>query len=136
MNQIPICSCGERECEKFGGQTKGYRKICWKCRQFKPNPNAYRKRKRDDKTRCKKQAIEGYGSKCACCGETEIIFLTIDHVNGKGAEHRRENGIHAGASTYRFVINNNFPKEFQVLCWNCNTGRYINGGVCPHKISK
>ncbi len=25
------------------------------------------------------------------------------------------------------------PEGFQVLCWNCNLGKYYNGGVCPHR---
>jgi hypothetical protein len=24
-------------------------------------------------------------------------------------------------------------RRVAVLCWNCNCGRYLNGGVCPHK---
>ena len=34
-------------------------------------------------------AIEAYGSKCSCCGESESRFLTFDHINNDGAEHRR-----------------------------------------------
>lgn len=67
--------------------------------------------------------------KCACCGEKEYQFLTIDHINGKGREERRKEGM--GSSFYRYLIKNNFPKGFQVLCMNCNfaKGHY---GKCPH----
>jgi hypothetical protein len=27
---------------------------------------------------------------------------------------------------------NGFPAGFQVLCFNCNQGRRLNHGVCPH----
>ena len=30
------------------------------------------------------------GGKCACCGEDRIEFLTLDHENGDGAEHRKK----------------------------------------------
>jgi len=26
-----------------------------------------------------------------------------------------------------------YPDGFQVACWNCNAGRDLNGGVCPHQ---
>jgi hypothetical protein len=33
---------------------------------------------------------------CACCGESLIGFLTLDHINGDGAQHRKALGIHGG----------------------------------------
>lgn len=74
---------------------------------------------------------------CDCCGETELAFLTLDHINGDGAKHRRENfGSNKSAGTsyvYGWIKRNGFPPIFKVLCFNCNTGRHINGGICPHK---
>ena len=32
----------------------------------------------------------GGSMQCACCGETEVDFLGIDHIDGDGAQHRRE----------------------------------------------
>lgn len=78
--------------------------------------------------------INGYGGKCSCCGESEHAFLSIDHVNGGGGKHRREIG--SSSTLYRNIIREGFPKTFQLLCHNCNHGRYINGGICPHKLSK
>lgn len=75
-------------------------------------------------------AIDAYGRACACCGETVERFLTIDHVNGDGAEHRRQVG--PAAQTYRWLRDNEYPDGFQTLCWNCNCGRHINSGLCPH----
>ena len=68
---------------------------------------------------------------CACCGENHMDFLTMDHVNGGGMKHRRE--VAAGKYIYRWIVKNNFPNLFQVLCFNCNCGRSVNHGVCPHK---
>lgn len=35
---------------------------------------------------------------------------------------------------YEWIIRNNFPKDLQILCWNCNMGKNVNKGVCPHKV--
>jgi hypothetical protein len=72
------------------------------------------------------------GYKCSCCGETIKEFLTIDHIKGGGTKHRKEvNG--GGRTIYRWIRKNNYPKGFRVLCFNCNCGRALNNGICPHK---
>lgn len=77
------------------------------------------------------------GYKCACCGETEPLFLTIDHVENDGAEMRKS-GVHSrgGTQFYQWLRKNEFPDGFQVLCMNCNLGKHRNGGICPHKSGK
>lgn len=67
--------------------------------------------------------------KCACCNENHYEFLTIDHINNDGAEHKRKIGIRR---LYQWLVKNNFPEGFQVLCYNCNLckGYY---GECYHK---
>lgn len=77
------------------------------------------------------------GNRCACCGETEPMFLTIDHVENDGAKMRRE-GVHSrgGTQFYQWLRKNGFPPGFQVLCMNCNLGKHRNGGICPHQSSK
>jgi hypothetical protein len=80
------------------------------------------------------RVTERLGGKCFCCGETEPMFLTIDHKDGDGAAHRRElNNI--GGKLYIWLAGR--PEEdhrFQVACWNCNSGRDLNGGLCPHQV--
>jgi uncharacterized OB-fold protein len=73
------------------------------------------------------------GYVCACCGETTPEFLTLDHVNNDGAKRRREDKTGFGHGLYRWIIRNNYPPIFQVLCYNCNCGKKHNGGVCPHE---
>jgi len=80
----------------------------------------------------KKLIFDHYGNKCGCCGESNLIFLELDHINGGGHQHRiklRKQGV----TMYRWIIKNNFPEGFQTLCSNCNRGRYKNGGICPHQ---
>ena len=68
--------------------------------------------------------------KCACCGEKQIEFLTIDHINNDGAKHRKEIGK---GRLYQWLYKNKFmPDRFQILCWNCNLSKY-HYGKCPHK---
>lgn len=100
-------------------------------------------RVKDNKSACvrreriKEAVFAAYGGyKCACCGETEPLFLTIDHIDNNGAEHRRKitgKRHSAGYHTYKWLLKNNFPDGFQVLCMNCNYGKRMNNGVCPHK---
>ena len=77
------------------------------------------------------------GFVCACCGETERLFLTIDHVENDGAKMRQE-GTHgrSGTAFYQWLRRQGFPAGFQVLCLNCNIGKHRNGGVCPHQSEK
>jgi hypothetical protein len=72
-----------------------------------------------------------YGMACACCGESTSEFLTIDHVNNDGAEHRRavRNGK---GSLHNWLVANKFPDGFQTLCYNCNCAKY-RYGLCPHQ---
>jgi hypothetical protein len=58
--------------------------------------------------------------------------LNIDHINGAGNQHRQDADVKRLGLT-RWLVENGFPTEFRLLCFNCNHGRYHNGGVCPHK---
>lgn len=81
----------------------------------------------------KRRAMDGYGGTCACCGEDEIDFLCIDHVNNDGKAHRKEMGTAGGVTLYRQVVRLGFPDRFQVLCFNCNNAKYQRG-ICPHQL--
>lgn len=74
--------------------------------------------------------IHHYGGKCSCCGETTYEFLTIEHKNGGGTKQRKEIGA---GNIINFIIKNNYPDEFDVLCYNCNCAKAFNK-ICPHKI--
>jgi hypothetical protein len=36
---------------------------------------------------------------------------------------------------YRWLVKNNFPKEFQILCHNCNFAKF-RLGTCPHETAR
>ena len=93
----------------------------------------YHNRKgRESALRRKLKIIEYYGPICKCCGVSNHEFLVVDHINGKGNEHRRKMGIKGGRSFYDWLFKNNFPEGFQILCHNCNFAKdhFIQG--CPH----
>lgn len=87
--------------------------------------------------RIKDAVFAAYGGYvCACCGDKEPKFLTLDHVNNDGAAFRRliaGNRQAAGYTTYRWLAKRGFPDGYQVLCMNCNHGKRMNAGICPHQ---
>ena len=65
---------------------------------------------------------------CMCCGERELVFLCLDHVRNDGSKMRRQykrNGIWEATAR-------GLPEDFQVLCFNCNRAKYLQG-FCPHE---
>lgn len=85
--------------------------------------------------RLRKEVLNAYGGKCACCGENASEFLAIDHVNGGGGKHRKEVGGAGGSHFYAWLKHQGFPQdEFRLLCHNCNfsRGKY---GYCPHELT-
>lgn len=83
---------------------------------------------RDRHTRLKREVLTHYGNgKCACvrCGFEDIRALSIDHVNGGGAQHRRELG---SKSILVWIRNNNYPDGYQTLCLNCQFIKIVENG--------
>ena len=83
----------------------------------------------------KVEVLTAYGGLvCACCGEREVTFLTIDHVNNDGWKERKTEG-RIRYVAYTKLKKQGFPNDppLQVLCYNCNNGKRVNRGVCPHQ---
>ena len=107
----------------------------WKGGYKKYKERLLKKRKRTRK-QIKIQILKHYGNICKCCEETIFEFLTIDHIKGDGAKHNKE--IKKGNSAitlYKWLIKNNFPDGFQILCFNCNITKGLYG-KCPHNLYK
>lgn len=125
----------EKRCADCGDQLpEGTRRTCEPCasrrRQYASNHKVdraiYNRQRRIDDFSA---VLIHYGMVCACCGESERAFLTADHINNDGAKHRRSINRRP---LYRWLVKNQFPAGFQILCWNCNCakGRI---GHCPHQ---
>ena len=87
----------------------------------------------DTRMRLRMQVMRHYGGDppmCACCGETELDFLTIDHINGGGRKHREVVGG-GGWVLYSDIRARGYPNGLQVLCFNCNQAKGFRG-MCPH----
>ena len=59
------------------------------------------------------------GGKLACvkCGFNDIRALSIDHIKGDGAKHRRVEG--AGSAVWHWLKRSDYPEGYQTLCMNC-----------------
>ena len=97
---------------------------------YRDNRQKYIDKARAWNLKMKQELLDHYGSECACCCESEPMFLELDHVNGGGTTHRKEVG--GGSRFWGWIKRNNFPEEYQILCSNCNSGKHRNGGICPH----
>lgn len=86
------------------------------------------------KLRLKAEVTSHYGgSFCQCCGEARLEFLTIDHIDGGGRQHREQIGL--GKTIYSWLKNNNYPDGYQTLCYNCNCAKGFYG-ECPHETER
>jgi len=110
----------EKKEERFVSRHGVYENLCLKCQARR-----VRHSQRKDRVFC----VESYGGECVCCGENNLEFLCIDHINGGGNKHRKKVGH--GGTFYRWLRKNNMPEGYRVLCHNCNQsiGYY---GYCPH----
>lgn len=78
------------------------------------------------------EMIAAYGSQCNCCGEAQEEFLQLDHVENDGhldrKLHRTSNKLFAHLKRAGWPT-----ARYQLLCANCNFGKLMNDGVCPHQ---
>lgn len=73
--------------------------------------------------------LSHYGNgKLACvrCGETDLIVLCLDHINGGGKKERQK---YRGRNWYSKLIKENFPTGYQTLCANCNLRKTIEEDI-------
>ena len=83
----------------------------------------------------RKETLSHYSggqNKCACCGESTIEFLAIDHIHGGGGKHRKESKLTGSNRLANWLKKNNYPSGFRVLCHNCNQAKR-QLPKCPHQ---
>lgn len=89
--------------------------------------------------RIKNEVLTYYGGgklACAKCGFTNIWALTIDHIDGKGADHRKQIGHITGKKFYLWLKANNYPTGYQTLCWNCQWIKRHENKECQNVFGK
>lgn len=97
------------------------------------NPAKYCEMARRVRVNLRAKVIEAYGSKCACCGESEPAFLTIEHTRRDGAAHRRSLAKSNSAGIYWDLKRRGWPTDgYELLCFNCNHASW-KLGICPHR---
>lgn len=126
-------------CRKCVRQQRAAIGRCWFCNRMVIEGKKYCQRHLDTiaKSASKRRGtdrqavLDHYGRKCAYCGDDRELFLTIDHVNNDGAEHRRQmygnSRTGSGSPVYQWLRTKGYPPEFQVLCFNCNSAKAIHG---------
>ncbi|MHB8483525.1 MAG: hypothetical protein ACYDBV_12460 [Nitrospiria bacterium] len=98
----------------------------------KKNPNKHSIYDRTYHVKVMREIDENYGDRCDCCGETEKIFLALDHIHNNGSDERKKYGH--GFTFYVHLRKLGYPRGYRRLCHNCNFAK-TNGG-CPHKRKK
>ena len=110
-----LCSCGAEP--KLG------------CNSCQACIDAAVRRNRNTMIRLRQTVFTHYGVSCVCCNISTIEFLSLDHIDGNGARHRKIVGH--GKTFYRWAVKN-LPIDLQVLCFNCNCAKSTDL-CCPHK---
>lgn len=114
---------------KNNNYPEGFTTLCQNCQWIKRDEkyeyaekdisirHEYQKRYRQS---YKTDVLTHYGDgKLACvkCGYSDIRALSIDHINGGGRRHKKENGIKS--NMYVWLKKNGYPKGLQTLCMSC-----------------
>ncbi len=136
LTYCTTCKNKAKERHKKRFETEKLLNICSKCKIKKRYPGkqlcfpCYENRMRAFviySNNLKHKIFYNYGNMCNCCGENNINLLQIDHINGLEDKKRI-----VGIKLYNYIINNKYPKTFQLLCASCNWSKGVFG-ACPHK---
>jgi hypothetical protein len=97
------------------------------CAECKKLSQAKQKRLRDPKV-INAKLLALYGSRCVCCGESNPLFLTLDHKHNDGHKEKDKGTVRRTAARIK-------RDDLQMMCFNCNCGKNRNSGVCPHNTT-
>lgn len=96
----------------------------WQKTKYWSNPTLFRLQAKEIRHLNKVRVLLYYSNPqgsivCNNCGEQNIDMLCIDHIKGGGNKHQKSLQSQ-GTNLYLWLVKNNYPKGFQVLCANCN----------------
>jgi hypothetical protein len=134
ISSCRICHTRLNESNWYPALMSNKRYICISCyKKYQKSWNERTDHNRRYAWKERVQAIQHYGGRCACCGESELRFLVLDHVDEDGALQRKQMRGAGGWRFYRWLRLNQYPDSFtlQILCANCNMAKTFFGG-CPH----
>ena len=117
----------------YCNRTKSYRSECKEC-----GNNRSKSYEKKNKTKLQQAHLElrisykaltyihygGNPSRCENCGESNLEFLTLDHINCDGRIDRQLNG--AGFSIINAMMRTGFRSDLRLLCENCNWLSYLS----------
>jgi len=84
------------------------------------------KQRQDNYERRRLKVLSAYSAgtlSCIVCGFNDVRALNIDHINEVGSKHKNRLG---GCILTKYLIDNNYPPGYQVLCSNCNAIKEYN----------
>ena len=123
---------------KRGRSSAGFRAYCRPCDATQEARYRRQSSHQPESWTIKLATLRAYGGSCRCCGESEPVFLTFDHIEGGGNQHRRETPL-VKANMAKWLQQQGYPDGFQILCFNCHkakdTGPRHLQGRCPHEYS-
>jgi hypothetical protein len=86
------------------------------------HPDVYQKGYNKAYNKVRTNVLTHYGNgKCACvkCGFNDMRALSIDHINGRGNQHRKDTKMTSSYSFYLWLRRQGYPDGYQTLCMNC-----------------
>ena len=106
---------------------------------YRPAYTEYRRKEREGVPRAhgsqayrRIKVLQGYGAKCAACGNTDPLVLQLDHVDPELARQQKalckERGRKFSTFAYEDAIARNYPDTYQILCSNCNSRKRLDVG--------
>jgi len=98
------------------------------------NRNEIIQKRREINFNLKEEMFSVIGNKCCECGETNKLFLTLDHKNGGGRKECKEKGGLIGIIKYLKGLGwpeGYIEENYQILCYNHNCGKRRKYLVAP-----
>ena len=130
---------------KREGYPPGMQILCWNWNEIKGKKDMWEKSpkskegkyRKELRIKLKREVLTHYcsGKKphCVCCKYSELEALTMDHTLGrKSGKYPVDEVENDGGKLRAILKKKNYPENYQVLCFNCNSAKSDNP-KCPHE---